>query len=117
MTTEDWWDAWEDPGGPEPTDGWLTPGDGTWEWTPESLLMGEYVGYALYLKLRDRLCKLGVPTTAHDTLIQHLIDTHYASALEEGGARATLVVWDRDGPVQPIEVWSASEYPAIDQID
>ena len=79
--------------------------------------MGEYVGYALYLKLRDRLCKLGVPTTAHDTLIQHLIDTHDASALEEGGARATLVVWDRDGPVQPIEVWSASEYPAIDQID
>jgi hypothetical protein len=63
------------------------------------------------------LCKLGVPTTAHDTLIQHLIDTHDASALNDEGARATLVVWDRPGVVQPIEVWDATEYPAIDQID
>lgn len=88
-----------------------------WNWTAESLMMGEYVGYELYLQLRSRLSDLGVPTQAHDVLIQDLIDTHDASALTDQGACATLAIWDVSGLTQPMAIWDATEYPAIDQID
>ena len=89
------WEAWKDPGGPAPDDaGWLTPADGTWEWDGEALMMGEMIGFPLYLRLRDRLCELDVPTQAHHVLIQEMIDCHDIGQIETGTGLSTLVFHD-----------------------
>ena len=100
MDDDDWIEHWLNPGGPEPgntpdtpadTDSsWLTPTSG-WSWDADSLMMGEYVGYPLYLRLRDRLTTLELPLNTHDTIIRDMIDTHDVSALDHGSACATLV--------------------------
>jgi hypothetical protein len=77
------------------------------------LLMGEYVGYPLYLRVRDRLATLDIPTQAHNRIIQELIDCHDASALTEGAARSTLICWDNGGNVVPMEIASATEFPEL----
>jgi hypothetical protein len=117
MTTDDWLDAWMNPGGPEPEPDedhamWLTPASG-WSWDADSLMMGEYVGYPLYLRVRDRLQHLRVPTAAHNRIIQELIDVHDVSALDHGEARSTLVVWDVDTAVVPMEILDSSEFATI----
>ena len=85
-------DSWPDPGGPEPDDAaWLTPQTG-WTWDMDALMMGEYVGYPLYLRLRDRLQSLRLPAQTHDALIRELIDTHDVGAISHGSACASLVV-------------------------
>jgi len=89
-------DAWQDPGGPTPDDpAWLTPQTG-WTWDTDALMMGEYVGYPLYLRLRDRLQSLRLPAQTHDALIRELIDTHDVGAIDHGSACASLVVTTRD---------------------
>lgn len=105
------------PGGPEPEPDedhamWLTPVSG-WSWDADSLMMGEYVGYPLYLRVRDRLQHLRVPTAAHNRIIQELIDVHDVSALDHGEARSTLVVWDVDTAVVPMEILDSSEFATI----
>jgi hypothetical protein len=117
MSDDDWLDAWMNPGGPAPEPDpddpmWLTPTTG-WAWDVDSLLMGEYVGYPLYLRVRDRLQSLRVPTQAHNRIIQELVDTHDVSALDHGEARSTLVVWDVDKHVVPMEILDSSEFAAL----
>ena len=82
---------WLDPGGPEPKDvgKWLTPTG--WSWDGDSLMLAEYVGFELYLKIRDRLTTTNVPTDVHNVLIQELIDTHDESLFDNGVACATLM--------------------------
>ena len=87
---------WQDPGGPTPDDSsWLTPASG-WEWDADSLMMGEYVGYPLYLRLRDRLQSLRLPTDTHNTVIQELIDMHDVAAIDHGVACSSLLVRTKD---------------------
>jgi hypothetical protein len=117
MSDDDWLHAWLNPGGPEPDPdpddpAWLTPVTG-WNWDVDSLMMGEYVGYPLYLQVRDRLVTLDIPTPAHNRIIQELIDTHDMSAMTEGAARATLICWDDGGVLVPMEIASATEFPAL----
>ena len=97
MMSRDAYDPpWNDPGGPEPDDDtWLTPASG-WSWDADSLMMGEYVGYPLYLRLRDRLQTLRLPTQTHNAVIQELIDTHDVGAIDHGVACGTLIVTTRD---------------------
>ena len=86
---------WNDPGGPSPDDHmWLTPASG-WSWDADSLSMGEYVGYPLYLRLRDRLQTLRLPTQTHNAVIQELIDMHDVGAIDHGVACSTLIVTSR----------------------
>ena len=90
MTRDDHVDPWDDPGGPAP-DGpgsWLTP-DG-WQWDAQSLSMGEYVGFQLYLLLRDRLNQLRLPHETHDLLIQEMIDTHDVGLYTTGTGKSTM---------------------------
>ena len=85
-------DAWKDPGGPEPDDeAWLTPASG-WSWDTDALMLGEYVGYPLYLRLRDRLQSLRLPPETHNQVITELIDMHDAGMLDYGVACSSLVV-------------------------
>jgi hypothetical protein len=113
---DDMADAWPDPGGPEPDDAaWLTPQTG-WTWDADSLMMGEYVGYPLYLRLRDRLQSLRLPTTTHNQLIQTMIDTHDVSVFDHGEARSTLIVKMRSNDiynVHDIEIHDASEFATL----
>ena len=119
MHEDDWLDAWLNPGGPDATPDpdpahpmWLAPATG-WTWDVDSLLMGEYVGYPLYLRVRDRLQSLRVPAQAHNLLIRELIDTHDASALDHGEARSTLVIWDTGDGGVPMHVLDSTEMAAI----
>lgn len=120
MSDDDWLHEWMDPAGPEPDPGapgaddpaWLVPASG-WSWDVDSLLTGEYVGYPLYLRVRDRLQTLDIPTQAHNRIIQELIDTHDMSAMTQGAARATLICWDGGGDVVPMEIADATEFPEL----
>ena len=119
MSDDDWLDAWLNPGGPDATPDpdpddpmWLAPVTG-WAWDVDSLLMGEYVGYPLYLRVRDRLQSLRVPAQAHNLLIQELIDTHDVSALDHGEARSTLVIWDNGDTGVPMHVLDSTEFAAL----
>ena len=121
MSDDDWLDAWLNPGGPEPDPSskdpaWLTPSTG-WDWDADSLMMGEYVGYPLYLKVRDRLQSLDIPGQAHNRIIQELVDCHDMSALTEGAARSTLICWDKGGNVVPMEIASATEFPELTGVE
>ena len=99
------WDAWSSELGPDATDAaWLTPASAQWSWDAESLLMGELVGYPLYLRLRDRLCELNIPTVAHDVLIQEMIECHDESLLEQGVACSTLLFHDRGDTQDRVEM-------------
>ena len=114
MSLDDWLHDCFDPDGPTPDPDsnhpmWLEPQTG-WTWDMDSLMMGEYVGYPLYLRIRDRLTTLDIPTPAHNRIIQELVDCHDASALTEGAARSTLVCWDAGGVVVPMEIRSATEF-------
>ena len=80
-------------------------------------MMGEYVGYPLYLKVRDRLCTLDIPTQAHNRIIQEMIDMHDMSAMTEGAARSTLICWDTGGAVVPMEIASATEFPELTGVE
>ena len=95
-----------------PSDMWLMPVTG-WDWDQQSLLMGEYVGYPLYLRLRERLQTLRVPVQAHDVLIQQMIDTHDASAVTHGQARSTCVIWSNMQLHMPVEVLDSTEWPTL----
>jgi hypothetical protein len=117
MSDDDWLDAWLNPAGPEPDPdsthaAWLTPQTG-WTWDVDSLMMGEYVGYPLYLQVRDRLTTLRIPTPAHNRIIQELIDTHDMSAMTQGAARSTLICWDAGGVVVPVEIADATEFDEL----
>lgn len=106
-------DPWPDPAGPDPDDpAWLTPA-GDWTWDKDSLMMGEYVGFALYLRLRDRLCTIGLPVTTHNLIIQELVDTHDAGAVTALTPRATLVVNDADGVLVDMAVLDHEEMGAL----
>jgi hypothetical protein len=97
-------DAWSNPGGPAPDDPeWLVPQHDQWSWDADALLMGEQVGFPLYLRLRDRLCELNIPTVAHDVLIQEMIDCHDVGLIERGTGLSTLVFRD-DGTSERIEM-------------
>lgn len=113
------WDAWSDPGGPGPANEWLVPADNKWEWSPEHLLMGEYVGFELYLRLRDRLCTLELPHACHDILIKELIDHHDAAALDGHGACATLICTDamNHDVVTDMHIVDSRECPPITAMD
>lgn len=94
------------------SDMWLVPVTG-WDWDQQSLIMGEYVGYPLYLRLRERLQSLRVPVLAHDVLIQQMIDTHDASAVAHGEARSTCVIWSDLQLHMPVEVLDSTEWPTL----
>ena len=68
----------------------------TWEWDAESLELGEFVGFPLYLSLRDRLCTIKVPDVLHNALIEKLIHAYDDCALTAGLAQCTLI-YDRSG--------------------
>lgn len=75
-----------------------------WSWDAESMVMGEYTGFPLYLKLRDRMCSLHIPVQAHNLLIQELVDSHDEAAAVESQPRSTLIMFDRPGVVQPLGI-------------
>jgi hypothetical protein len=117
MSHDDWSDEWMNPGGPdaEPDasdSSWLVPVTG-WEWDADSLRMGEYVGYPLYLSVRDRLQHLRVPANCHNRLIQQMIDMHDVSAFELGEARSTLIMWDVDANMMPMAIVDASRFAPL----
>ena len=121
MSDDDWLDAWMNPGGPEPDPShedpaWLTTSPG-WTWDADSLMMGEYVGYPLYLRVRDRVQSLHIPTQAHNRIIQELVDCQDMSALAEGAARSTLICWDTGGNIVPMEIVSATEFPELTGVE
>jgi hypothetical protein len=91
---------------------WLVPVTG-WDWDVDSLMMGEYVGYPLYLRVRNRLQHLRVPAQACNRIIQEMIDVHDVSAFDHGEARSTLVMWDVDGMAVPMEILDSSEFSAL----
>ena len=74
-----------------------TPGDpgADWEWDEDSLETGNFVGYPLYLRLRDRLTTLQVPANAHDLIILEMINLHDANAIDGKTACATLMYTHR----------------------
>ena len=117
MSHDDWSDEWMNPAGPDAEPdaddaSWLVPVTG-WDWDVDSLMMGEYVGYPLYLRVRNRLQQLRVPTQACNRIIQELIDTHDVSAFDHGEARSTLVMWDVDKHVVSMEILDSSEFSAL----
>jgi len=113
------WDAWASAGGPSPDDMWLKSEHAKWEWSPESLLMGEYVGFELYLRLRNRLTRLQLPHSCHDMLIKELIDHHDAAALDGHGACATLICTDVDMPdmITDMHIVDSRGCPPISAMD
>lgn len=102
MSLEDWFNLWSDPGGPEPDDDDAT--SDTWSWDDVSLACGEYVGFALYLRLRDRLQSLGVPGDTHNRIIIQMIHTHDDSAIKGPAARCTLVYHKGSDQTAPIKM-------------
>lgn len=77
-----------------PDPDWELPKRHGWDWNTESLLTGEYVGYRLYLLLRNRLHQLGMPEALHDPVILHMIDTYDMDSLikaHDGSACVTMV--------------------------
>lgn len=93
MSLEDWFNLWNNPGGPDPDDHddpEEEAGRG-WSWDEVSLACGEYVGFKLYLQLRDRLCSLAIPKNTHNRIIIEMIHTHDDSAIKGPAARSTLV--------------------------
>lgn len=84
-----------------------------WQWTTDHLLMAEYVGYPLYLRLRDRMQSLRLPTQVHDTLIQEMIDMHDVEAIDTGTGRSIMIVRDQPGLVQPVEVMGGTEFDRL----
>jgi hypothetical protein len=103
MTDDTWMDATGD------TPGESGPG---WEWTDKSLRMGSYVGYGLYQVLRDRLVDTDVPVTAHDAIIQELIDAHDVSLVTRGSGQATLACYNAvDLQVIPMIIMDWTEFP------
>ena len=94
-----------DPGGPDPDDNKERPdSQEDWDWDTESLAMGEYVGFPLYLSLRDRLHTLRIPSTVHNVVIKEMIDAHDDSALDGTGACSTLVYYN--GPSLDIQAFA-----------
>lgn len=84
-----------------------------WQWTTDHLLMAEYVGYPLYLRLRDRMQSLRLPTQVHDTLIQEMIDMHDQEAIDTGAGRSIMIIRDQPGLVQPVEVLCGTEFDRL----
>ena len=78
----------------------LFPDDGEdpekWEWDVESLELGEFVGFKLYLELRDRLCTIRVPGVLHNALIERWIQAYDECALAVGKAQCTFI-YDKSG--------------------
>ena len=95
---------------------WLHAPSG-WTWDNSSLLMSEYVGAPLYLRLRARMTELRIPASAHDVLIQEMIDQHDTCAVSVAQARSTMITWDVSGQVQPVEVLDATEFAALSCIE
>lgn len=78
----------------EPDPHWKLPERHEWDWTPDSLITGEYVGYRLYLQLRNRMHQLDVLPALHDPIILHMIDTYDMDDLikaHDGSACVTMV--------------------------
>ena len=92
---------------------WLTPVSG-WTWDADSLMMGEYVGYPLYLRLRDRLQTLRLPADTHNTVIQELIDMHDVAAIDAGVACSSLVV--RTCQAGDHMLWHGVEFHDVTQL-
>ena len=116
MTYDEWWEPWDDPGGPDPERPDSTE---EWTWDEESIAMGEYVGFSTYLNLRDRLQTLRIPTTLHNGLIQVLIDTHDDSAISGFGAMSTLFYAQTavSGKVlDVIEILDGSKFGRLDEL-
>ena len=116
MTYNEWWEPWDDPGGPEPEG---SKKDDEWSWDAESLAMGEYVGFSAYLDLRDRLQSLRIPTDVHNRLIQLLIDTHDDSAISGFGAMSTLFYTQsayNGKVVDVVEILDGSKFGKLDDL-
>jgi len=111
MTYNEWWEPWDDPGGPEPDDEKERPdSQEDWHWDAESLAMGEYVTFPLYLSLRDRLHTLRVPAIIHNVVIKEMIDAHDDSALDGHGACSTLVYYDGTSlDIQPFAIYGGDK--------
>ncbi len=82
---------WQDASGATPEDH-----DGEWTWDEQALVTGEYVGYKLYLLLRDRLTTLTVPAEAHNLIILEMIHCHDTSLVDDGVGCSTLLYRARD---------------------
>ena len=106
MTYDEWWEPWDGPGGPDPDDKSDRPdSEKDWHWDSESMAMGEYVGFPLYLSVRDRLQTLRMPTTVHNVIIREMIDMHDDSALDGEGACSTLIYYTGMGTaIQPFTI-------------
>lgn len=94
---------------------WLTPVTG-WAWDADALMMGEYVGYPLYLRLRDRLTTLCLPINTHDTIIRDMIDTHDVGAIDHGSACVTLVTTtasNMEYHMHTINIMDATEFAPL----
>lgn len=87
-----------------------TPGD-AWSWDEKNLAVGEYVGFPLYLCLRDRLCTTAIPTKDHNRVIMAMIDMHDDELVNNGIGCSTLVCGAgvlEDGVYQKISILEAS---------
>ena len=91
-------DNWQDASGASPEDH-----DGEWEWDDEALTTGEYVGYKLYLRMRDRLTSLRIPGEAHNLIILEMIHCHDHNLLDRGVGCSTLLYRAKEDG-QPVEL-------------
>ena len=89
---------------PEPS------GDG-WTWDRESLVMGAYTGFRLYLVLRDRLTTLDIPAVAHNRIIEEMIAIHDEELIDAGAGLSTLIMWSAlDQTMVPMEILGGREF-------
>lgn len=94
------------------------PGD-SWSWDEHNLATGEYVGFPLYLSLRDRLCDTAIPTKDHNRVILAMIDMHDDELLNNGIGCATLVCGAgvlEDGVYQKISILEADIIPPFEDL-
>jgi hypothetical protein len=96
----------------DPLNNWLSPHG--WQWDAQSLSMGEYVGFKLYLLLRDRFTQLRIPPDTHDLLIQEMIDTHDVGLYTDARGKVTMCYVDTGLPeVLDIRVDGGDTWPDL----
>ena len=74
-----------------------------YDYTEEDLVIAEYVGFPLYVSLRNRLVELECPIEMINTVIAEAIETHDIAAVEAGINGATIVT-DASDP-EHVKVW------------
>ena len=87
------------------------PSDNGWTWDRESLVIGAYTGFKLYLVLRDRLTTLAIPAVAHNKIIEEMVNEHDETLLDAGAGLSTLLMVDEpDSDYIPMAILGGREF-------